>query len=110
MSVYYYFVIGYGYLCLEVIMNVAKFCIEIWKNPQSKWLQPVMVIEECSELSKEMTKFLRGYDNIEHIKEEIADVEIVIESIKFGLGIFSDEIEQIKQEKINRYFEKHPIL
>ncbi len=44
--------------------------------------QIVVAIEELSELSKELTKYLRHQGNFMHIAEEIADVEIMVEQIK----------------------------
>ena len=41
--------------------------------------QQLVAIEEMSELQKELCKRYRGFENHEHIAEEIADVEIVLE-------------------------------
>ena len=40
--------------------------------------QAVVAIEEMSELQKELCKMLRGKADIDHIAEEIADVEIML--------------------------------
>ena len=40
--------------------------------------QVVVAIEEMSELQKELCKMLRGRADIDHIAEEIADVEIML--------------------------------
>ena len=67
-------------------------------------------IEECSELQKALTKLLR-YDLIEHtftldlrkkVIEEIADVYITIEEVKYILNIRDEQIYEIMEEKINR--------
>lgn len=44
--------------------------------------QITMVFEEMSELQKELCKALRGTPNIDHIAEEMADVEIMLEQMK----------------------------
>ena len=41
-----------------------------------------MLLEEMSELQKEVCKHWRGEDNTAHIAEEIADVEIMLEQMK----------------------------
>ena len=45
--------------------------------------QYVVAIEELAELQKELTKALRSKGDIDHIAEEIADVEIMIEQLKY---------------------------
>lgn len=85
-----------------------------FKNEYEKFLdawgydaQATMCIEEMSELTKELCKLQRYKDNPEkvqeitkHIKEEIADVLNMIEQIELFFG--ESEIEEIRQEKINR--------
>ena len=44
--------------------------------------QSVVAIEELGELQKELCKMLRGLGNLEHLAEEIADVEIMLCQIK----------------------------
>ena len=41
-------------------------------------LQTLVAIEEMSELQKELVKHERGADNVPHIAEEIADVQIML--------------------------------
>ena len=57
-----------------------------------KWgeKQIIMVFEEMAELQKELSKNLRGKDNINSIAEEIADVEIMIEQMKLLFDIDLD--------------------
>lgn len=43
--------------------------------------QTLMVMEEMSELQKELCKHARGKDNLEAIVEEIADVQIMLEQM-----------------------------
>ena len=44
--------------------------------------QEQMLLEEMSELQKEICKHWRGRDNREAIAEEIADVEIMLDQMK----------------------------
>ena len=63
--------------------------------------QITMVFEEVAELQKALSKHLRGEDNIDHIAEEIADVEIMLEQMKMLFDV-EDRVGQHKGEKINR--------
>lgn len=49
--------------------------------------QAKMLLEEMAELQKEICKAWRGKDNIDHIAEEVADVEIMLAQIKLMFGI-----------------------
>lgn len=42
----------------------------------------ILAIEEMSELTKELSKYIRGRQNIGGICEEMADVEIMLEQLK----------------------------
>lgn len=44
-------------------------------------LQTIVCMEEMSELQKELCKYERGEDNVEHIAEEIADVRIMLDQM-----------------------------
>lgn len=50
-------------------------------------IQMVMALEELSECQKEICKRLRGYNNREHLAEEIADATIMLEQLRFFLGL-----------------------
>lgn len=82
-------------------------------EPQSRQL-----IEEMAELTVAINKYYRAdknrtsareYLNLEHklhnITEEIADVEIMLEQVKFLIGC-SKEVEQIKSQKVARQIER----
>lgn len=64
--------------------------------------QLIIAIEELSELQKELTKNLRGYDNKKHIVEEIADVQLVLEELKEYFKISQEDIYKVKLKKIKR--------
>ena len=58
-------------------------------------------IEELSELIKEVSKEQIGEGNIEHLAEEMADVEITMEQLK----IMYDNaalVEQYREKKVSR--------
>lgn len=61
-----------------------------------------MVIEEMSELTKEICKHKRGKDNVGEILEEMADVYIMLEQLQIMLNINFMNIVYKKQEKIER--------
>jgi len=66
--------------------------------------QMLKTVEELSELQQELMKFIWKKGNRESIIEEIADVEIMIEQIKFGMRLNDDEIDKVKEKKILRTF------
>ena len=68
--------------------------------------QLTVLVEELSELTKEICKYQRGNGNIGHIAEEIADVEIMLEQAKLIFHIGEDNLEEIKDYKINRTFNR----
>ena len=45
--------------------------------------QLTVVIEELSELAKEVCKIKRNIGNLDHLAEEIADVEIMCEQLRY---------------------------
>lgn len=67
----------------------------------SSQAQIVMVFEEMSELQKELCKYLRGRGSFEHIAEEIADVEIMLEQMKM-LFCCTDDVRDVRRRKVER--------
>lgn len=61
-----------------------------------------VAIEEMSELTKEICKFIRGAKNRDAIVEEMADVQIMLEQIQIMFGISTDEIYNAKNFKLER--------
>lgn len=77
--------------------------------------QSVLLIEEMSELTKAVCKYKRIIEGgqipskpiiknevIENIAEEIADVEIMLEQVKYLLNIPEEKLNKIKIAKIKR--------
>ena len=60
-----------------------------------------VVLEEMSELAKEICKNKRGKDNRNEIAEEIADVEIMLAQLEMIFGIQS-EVGKHYEAKIDR--------
>lgn len=67
--------------------------------------QLTVAIEEMSELTKEICKTFRGQQNTEAIAEEVADVTIMMEQIRYILGI-NDEVCTMMDIKIERLQER----
>lgn len=63
--------------------------------------QKIMVIEEMSELTKELCKELRDRGNVEQIADELADVEITLAQIKMIYDIHQ-KVEEHKDFKLRR--------
>ena len=63
--------------------------------------QITMVMEEMSELQKELCKNLRGRNNTSEIAEEIADVSIMLDQMKMLFGC-EDEVSRDRAAKVVR--------
>ena len=69
-------------------------------------LQSVIAMEECSELTKEISKFIRGKGIKDNLVEEMADVLIVIEQLKMMYAISPQELGEMVDKKVNRLKER----
>jgi hypothetical protein len=58
--------------------------------------------EECCELSKELLKFLRSKGDIQHLAEEVADVEICIEQLRMIFPKLNTLTPMYRKFKIDR--------
>lgn len=65
----------------------------------------VVAIEELGELQKELTKYLRGKCNKEHLTEEFADVIIVLENIARYFNINMNEVQTNMDYKLYRFMQ-----
>lgn len=79
-------------------MNTFERALKAWgKEPQM-----LQVIEEMSELTKEILKNInRNKDNVDELVEETADVEIMLEQLKLCYNI-TDRVEKYKTEKLKK--------
>ena len=89
----------------QSIIEIAEF---YGYDAQSRQL-----IEEMAELTQAINKAWRmgnDFDNLlvqkRNIKEEIADVMIMLEQMKYLLNIYEDDIETIINRKILRQLER----
>lgn len=64
--------------------------------------QHIKLIEEMSELTKELCKLLIGTGNKKNMEEEIADVQIMLNQLMLMHGITPADIEYVMNEKIVR--------
>ena len=82
-------------------LNFYKDCIDVWgKDAQIK-----MCIEEMSELTKELCKNYREKfqdtpEQIDHICEEIADVQNMVDQMQYIFGI--DKVNEYREKKVQR--------
>lgn len=60
------------------MIDICKQAVKTY----GKTHQIVICTEEMAELTKELSKNLRGRENLPQIAEEVADVEIMLEQIK----------------------------
>jgi hypothetical protein len=63
--------------------------------------QMIVAIEELSELQKELTKNLRGKDNLDALAEEIADVEIMLAQLRIIFPDIHERVDRWKVFKLN---------
>lgn len=78
--------------------DVIRKAIDTYGKDAQLW----MVIEEMSELSKEICKFKRGKDNFLEIADEMADVYIMLEQLKRLCAVPQDLIQQRIDFKFDR--------
>lgn len=79
-----------------MVNPVLKRALETW----GEQAQMLMVVEEMSELMKEVLKNInRKKNNIAEIIEETADVEIMLEQLKENYKI-AEKVEAYKKDKI----------
>lgn len=68
-------------------------------------MQIVVMMEEMSELQKELCKYLRGKYSPASIAEEIADVGIMIEQMKM-LFCCAEDVRSVRRRKVERLKER----
>lgn len=59
-------------------------CIDVYTaalNIFGERTQMIVALEELSECQKEICKMLRGEGNIDHLAEEVADAQIMLEQV-----------------------------
>lgn len=63
--------------------------------------QLTVAVEELSELTKEICKTLRNIGNTNDLAEEVADVEIMCEQLRYIFSI-DEDVNDWKTYKLNR--------
>ena len=77
---------------------------ELYQLALDKWGangQLTVAVEELSELTKEICKMLRNIGNTNGLAEEVADVEIMCEQLRYIFSIDAD-VDDWKKYKLNR--------
>lgn len=69
--------------------------------------QHVVAMEECAELIKAISKYLRTSDieELDNIIEEIADVEIMLEQLK-SIHCIDGRVKMVKEMKVQRTYDR----
>lgn len=72
-----------------------------------KTAQMIVAMEEMAELTKELSKFLRGAHNEDAIAEEIADVRIMLEQLEimFDCAGAASVYREAKAERLRKRLE-----
>lgn len=65
-------------------------------------LQMIIAMEEMSELTKELSKSIRGFNNRDAVLEEVADVYIMLMQIEIIHGIEMNELVAMIEKKLER--------
>ena len=92
----------------DVTSKILNSSIDKWGED----LQLIIAMEECGELTRAISKVLRGKEGaIANVIEEVADVQIMIEQITFvlerrGLSNARECIEEQRQQKLRRTVER----
>ena len=79
-------------------MTIYERAIEAY----GKDMQLTVAVEELSELIKEICKYKRGADNIDHIAEEVADCYIMLEQVAIIFDIPNRAINEVAEAKLAR--------
>ena len=77
---------------------------DLYQLVLDKWgvdAQLTVVVEELSELIKEVCKMKRNIGHLNHLAEEIADVEIMCEQLRYIYSLDID-VEAWKNSKLTR--------
>lgn len=76
--------------------------VKLLLNSKSSTENKAIIIEELSELQKEITKDIRKKLNKEHLLEEMADVVIVLHMAKEIYNISESELDKVINKKMER--------
>jgi hypothetical protein len=97
-------------MTIDEYEEVLKKNIKIVEHHNNKD-QFIIWIEEMSELTKELCKWYRVYDELEgditpqlleNIKEEVTDVTVSLDQIKYKIHFIEDELMEYYKFKVDR--------
>lgn len=83
------------------VEDVCTMAVQAFDDTENN----TVAIEELSELQKEICKRMRGAENGDHMSEEIADAEIVIEKLKIRYGL-RERVDDWRRRKVERLRKK----
>lgn len=91
----------------EKIDNEAcKTRIKLMLSSNSESINNDIIIEECAELIKTITKSNRGKTNRENIKEEMIDVLICLQMCREMYHFSDDELVEEYEKKMKRNIDR----
>ena len=85
-----------------MILNTPNQDILQFLADKNKTEQDVFVLEEMSELQKELMKHRRGKDNRNNIIDECADVALTLDILLRVYGASEDEVNNLINYKLSR--------
>lgn len=88
-------------VCAPYLNKDMKY-IDTLLKAKSDTVSKVIVMEECSELIKEVSKSVRNVDNKKELTEEMVDVIISIQMLMRMCGISQDELDREYNRKMKR--------
>ena len=80
--------------------------LETIVNSYRKVDQVIVLIEEMAELTKALTKSMRGEHNLADIAEEIADVQIMLDQAKLIFRLDKETMNVFIDYKIDRTLQR----
>ena len=91
---------------INIIRDSIKSLDTKQKDIFSGFHNTIIVIEELSELTKELTKALRNKYDFTGILEELADVSLAVDYVKEIFDISDKELEYARSIKMTELYKK----
>lgn len=88
-------------VCAPYLNKDMKY-IDALLKAKSDTVSKVIVMEECSELIKEVSKSVRNVDNKKELTEEMVDVIISIQMLMRMCVVSQDELDREYNKKMKR--------
>jgi NTP pyrophosphatase (non-canonical NTP hydrolase) len=84
------------------MLSLCKQALDKWGND----VQLIKVVEELTELSLEVQHLRYGKSDIYEVKNELADVMIMLNQLMMMLEITNDDLEVVIDSKLNKLDKK----